>query len=266
MTDDPTGEDRPGEEEFIDRRSGKDRRSEDERRHAGRRHRRLDVDDDRRSGKDRRGRPRRSGADRRVFQDPRYKKPRPKDEAPPVYSMEQAGQVQHALSRAGHAPTCPACGGSFTLGPVDRRGADSVRQVSCASCGRSTVVMNCILARIMVLTGVEAMSTVLTAALTGVGHEVLHPSNMGHALDLYRENPADVVIMDAYALKEMEGQELIRRLRVEFADPRIIVVARRVSYGMADPVAIAPQLGATQIVRTPFSREELLRAIKEARG
>lgn len=266
MTDDPTGEDQPGEQEFIDRRSGKDRRAENERRHAGRRHRRLDVEDDRRTGKDRRGRPRRRGMDRRVFQDPRYKKPRPKDEAPPVYTMRQAAQVQHALSRAGHAPTCPACDGSFTLGPVDRRGEDTVRQVSCASCGRSTVVTNCTLARIMVLTRVEAMSRVLIATLTGIGHEVLHPPNAGHALDLYRENPADVVILDAFALKEMEGQEFIRRLRMEFADPRVIAAAPRVSYGMADPLAMATQLGATHIVRMPFSREELLRVIKEARA
>lgn len=266
MTDDSTGEDQPGEQEFIDRRSGKDRRANDERRHAGRRHRRLEVDDDRRTGKDRRGRPRRSGMDRRVFQDPRYKKPRPKDEASPVYSMEQAAQVQHALSRAGHAPTCPVCEGSFALGPVDRRGADTIRQVSCAKCGRSTVVTNCILSRIMVLTRVETMSMMLVGALTGAGHEVLHPPNTGYALDLYRENPADVVIMDAYALGEMDGQEFIRRLRMEFTDPRILVVARRVSYGMKDPVAMATQLGATHIVRTPFSREDLLRAVKEARA
>ena len=266
MTHDPTDEPPTGDEEFIDRRSGKDRRAEDERRHAGRRHRRREVDEDRRTGKDRREGQRRSGMDRRIFQDPRYRKPRPKDDAPPVYSTEQAARVQQMLARTGSAVTCPVCDGSFTLGPLDRRGADTVRQVSCANCGRSTVVKNAAVARVMVLTRVAVMSRVLRATLVGAGHEVVQPPHVGPALESYRENPADVVIVDTYALAEMGGQEFIRRLRTEFPDPRILVVAPRVSFGTADPSATAVQLGATNVVRPPFSRDELLRAVKEARA
>jgi len=266
MASDSTDDTPSGEQEFIDRRSGKERRTEQERRHAGRRHRREEVEDDRRSGSDRRGRQRRSGMDRRIFQDPRYKKPRPKDGAPPVYSMEQATQVQLMLSRLGYTVSCPACGGSFTLGPVDRRGTETVRQASCASCGRSTVVTNCIVARIMVLTRVDAISRMLQSALSGAGHEVVLPPRMSPALDLYRENPADVVIMDTHALGEMDGREFIRRLRTEFDDPRILVLAPRASYGRADPSSTAVQLGASQIMRMPFTREDLLRAVREVRA
>jgi CheY-like chemotaxis protein len=265
MTDRPDDVRPPGEDEFVDRRSGVDRRAENDRRHAGRRHRRAQVDDDRRTGTDRRQESRRSGVDRRVFNDPRYRKPRPKVAAPSVYSAQDAARVQQLVARVGQAPACPVCGGAFTFGPTDRRGSATVRQVSCVDCGRGTVVTNSVLARVMVLTTVPAMSQMLGSTLRGAGHEVVQPRQTAIALDLYRENPADVVMMDTFALAEMGGQEFIRRLRQEFVNPRIVVVAPRVSYGTADPSATATGLGATHILRTPFTRDDLLRAVKDAR-
>jgi len=270
MADDPTDtpapdDDPPEEGPFIDRRSGHDRRGGGERRHGGRRHRRLRVGEDRRTGSDRRGPERRSGADRRMFNDPRYQKPRKKREAAPVYSAEDAATVRHILSRIGHRPVCPVCEGAFTLGPVDQRGSESVRQVSCVDCGRGTVVTNCLLARVMILTRVEAVSRLLRAILTAAGHDVVQPAHTGLAITLYRENPPDAVIMDTFALTEMDGQEFIRQLRMESSDPRIIVLAPKPNYRMADPSATARQLGATFILRTPFSRDDLFKALKEAR-
>jgi CheY-like chemotaxis protein len=256
----------PRDGEFIDRRSGKDRRAEDDRRRAGRRHRRARVEDDRRAGTDRRQESRRSGTDRRIFTDPRYKKPRPKVEAPSVYSTRDAATVQRMLSRVGHMPRCPVCDGSFTLGPIDHRGADTVRQVSCVACGRGTVVTNCVLARVMVLTPVEAMRRMLGAALTGVGHEVIQPPRTGIALELYRENQPDLVMIDTFALAEVDGQRFIRQLRMEFTDPRILVVAPRTSRGaVTDPWATATGLGATRVLRSPFTRDDLLRAVRDTR-
>lgn len=252
-------------DEFIDRRSGKDRRREAERRHGGRRHRRQPVGKDRRSGTDRRSIERRSGLDRRIYNDPRYKKLQIKRDAPSVYSTEDDARVKHILSHIGFRPDCPVCGGSFTLGPLDRRGSDTVRQVTCASCGRGTVVTNCLLVRVMVLTQVPALVKLLHTTLTGMGHEVVQPPNVRSAIRLYRENPADAVIVDTYALTEMDGQEFIRQLKMELPEPRIIVLAPRPSYRAPDPSATARHLGATQILRMPFSREDLLKAVKDAR-
>jgi CheY-like chemotaxis protein len=263
---DQTEDDRPlGEEQFVDRRSGVDRRVVDDRRHAGRRHRRVDVDDDRRSGGDRRQGNRRSGVDRRVFSDPRYKKPKARVAAPSVYSSQDAARVQQMLSRAGRQPRCPVCDGVFTFGPADRRGTETVRQVSCVSCGRGTVVRNCVFSRVMVVTTTQAMSVMLRGALAGAGHDVAQPPRTSLALDLYRENPPDVVVIDSLALAEMDGREFIRRLRHEFPDPRVLVVAPRPSLGRADPSAAAIGLGATQVLRTPFGRDDLLRAIRDIR-
>lgn len=267
MSNDLPGEDRPlGDDDFVDRRSGQQRRSGGDRRRGGRRHRRHAIEYERRGGKDRRKGQRRQLPDRRIFSDPRYKKARRKKAAPSVYSEADAAQVQHILSRIGHKPVCPVCEGTFSLGPVDKRGWEAVRQVACADCGRSTVVSNCVLARVMVVTRIEAVSQMLRTILTSVGHEVIEPPHTGAALDIYRENAADVVVMDTYALAEMAGQEFIRQLCNEFSDPRVLVLAARSSYRTADPSATAMQLGATLILRTPFSREELFQAVKEARA
>jgi two-component system chemotaxis response regulator CheY len=267
MADDPkSGDERaPDEHEFYDRRSGEDRRGGGERRGTGRRYRRLDVDDDRRSGEDRRkGAPRRRIRDRRRRVDPRYKKHHSTD-ARPVYSAEDVARVQRMLSRVGFGVTCPVCEGPFTLGPVDVRGTDTVRQATCANCGRGTVVTNCILMRVMVVTRIPAVRTMLRGIVTSAGHEVLEPAHAGAALEVQRETPADVVIMDPFALTEMDGQELIRQLRRDYPDLRIVVLAPKPTYRSADPSATARQLGASHIVRTPFSREDLLRALREPR-
>jgi CheY-like chemotaxis protein len=203
--------------------------------------------------------------DRRIYNDPRYKKPRVKREAPSVYSTEDAAQVQHMLSRLGHRPQCPVCQGRFTLGPVDRRGIESVRQVWCADCGRGTVVTDCVLARVMILTLIDAVRTLLRVTLDGAGHEVVEPPHAKDAMEVYREHPADVVIIDASALGEAGGREFIRLLRHEVDDPRIIVLAGRPGYGQADPSVAARQLGATRVVRMPCSREDLLVAVREVR-
>lgn len=263
--DDPTQDEDPPADEFVDRRSGKDRRREGDRRRGGRRHRRRKVGTDRRSGRDRRVVERRDGTDRRIFNDPRYKKPREKRQAPPVYSSDDDTKVKHALSHVGYRPVCPVCGGAFTLGPLDRRGAETVRQVSCADCGRGTVVTNCLLVRVMVLTRVAAMSKLLHGILTTAGHEVIRPPHTRVAIELYRENPPDAVIMDTFALTEMDGQEFIRQLRTESSDPRIIVLAPKPSYRMPDPSATARHLGASYILRTPFTREDLFTALKAVR-
>jgi CheY-like chemotaxis protein len=265
MADHPEDERPTGEEEFIDRRSGVDRRAQDDRRHGGRRHRRAPVDDDRRSGSDRRRQSRRSGVDRRVFNDPRYQKPKPKVVAPSVYSTRDAARVQQIVSRVGQPARCPLCDGFFTFGPTDRRGTDVVRQVSCVSCGRGTVVRNSALARVMVVSRVDAISLMLRGALSGAGHEVVQPPTAAAALELYRENPPDVVVIEATVLTGTDGRGFIRHLRQEFPDPSIVVVAPRPSLGRADASAAAVGLGATHVLRTPFSRDDLLRVIRDAR-
>jgi DNA-binding response OmpR family regulator len=106
----------------------------------------------------------------------------------------------------------------------------------------------------------------LNGILAGQGHDVVQPPDVGRALQLYRENPPDAVIMDTFALTEMDGQEFIRELRAGSLDPRIIVLAPKPSYRMPDPSATARHLGATLILRTPFGREELFKALKDARA
>lgn len=266
MSDQPNGPDQPpGDDEFYDRRSGTDRRGGRDRRRAGRRRQPEPVDVERRSGKDRRKGPRRRVKDRRRLVDPRYKKKR-RDRESLQYSADDIAAVRHMLSHAGHGTTCPVCEGPFTLGPVTRRAGRSERPVWCSVCGRATVVTDCVLVRVMILTRIDGLRDALQTVLTDRGHDVLTPRDTGTALAVYEENPADAVLMDALSLEQMDGLEFIRRLREQFADPYIVIIAPRVSHHVADPSAAATRLGASRVVRTPFTREEILQAVNEARS
>jgi CheY-like chemotaxis protein len=265
-TEPPHDDPPPTEHEFLEHRSGKDRRRGGERRATGRRYRRVGVQQDRRSGTDRRtGIPRRRIKDRRRIVDPRYKKYR-HTSATSVYDASDVVRVQHMLSGVGRGTTCPVCEGPFTLGPLERRGSDSARQVWCAHCGRGTVVTNCVLARVMVVTRTAPIAKTLRSIFAGAGHEVVEPPDTAAALGVYRDNPADVVVMDSLTLAQTAGLELIRRLRAESSDPRIIVLAPRASYRMADPAAAALRLGASHVVRMPFTADDVLRVVKDARA
>lgn len=253
----------PGDDEFAERRAGRDRRKGLERRTGGRRHQQMDASAERRSGTDRRSASRRKVKDRRKANDPRYKK-RPRKTGS-VYTAAEITKVQHMLSRAGPRSRCPSCDGPFTLGPIDRRKKESVRQVWCVDCGRGCVVTNCVLARVMVLANMDQLRQLLRSMLTVAGHELIEPPSPTAALEAYRDNPADVVIIGPVMLKESQGQDFMRQLRMEFHDARTIVIAQRPSYRAADPSATAVQLGATRVLRMPFTREDLLLALKEAR-
>ena len=265
MPDEGNGSDLPpGDDEFYDRRSGEDRRSGQDRRHTGRRRRPVPVEEDRRSGEDRRRGPRRRVKDRRRFVDPRYKKKRRAREGL-EYTPDDEAHVRHALSHVGHGTTCPVCEGPFTLGPVTRREGRAERPVWCSVCGRSTVVTDCVLVRVMILTLVDSVRQVLESLLRGPGHDVLIPADTAAALAIYDENPPDAVLIDVLSMDQLAGLEFIRQLRMRFADPYVVVLSPRVSHRRADPSAAATRLGATRVVRTPFTREEILQVVNAAR-
>jgi DNA-binding NtrC family response regulator len=99
--------------------------------------------------------------------------------------------------------------------------------------------------------------------LTAAGYEVLQADNGKTALASYSERPTDVVVTDV-VMPEMEGLETIRELR------RLDPHARIVAMTGADPqfastyLAMAGRFGALEILRKPFTKEQLLAAVAKA--
>jgi CheY-like chemotaxis protein len=101
--------------------------------------------------------------------------------------------------------------------------------------------------------------------MVNAGHDVSDAADLEGALRVWRESPQDVVVVDLSVPGRLDGQDVIRRLRSEFADVPVVAMGPRASYGVADPLAAARQLGALRTLRMPFSTPELLTAIAEAR-
>lgn len=100
------------------------------------------------------------------------------------------------------------------------------------------------------------------------GWQVRAVSDGTEALEVFRHDPADVVVLEL-ALPGMNGLELIRHLRGRFqplppsSAPRIVVVS-----GESDPAthAFALRLGADAWLKKPVAPVQFVRQVEELLG
>jgi CheY-like chemotaxis protein len=185
-------------------------------------------------------------------------------DTPTPFTYEQVAQLREQFQGPGPV-TCPACGGSFALGLPRVRGGEVARQVRCLSCGRGAIVTNTRVARILVIEQKEVIRDTLRAIFLGAGHDVVEAADAGVGLAAYQASPPDVVFLDVHASGRMEAAEFMRRLRKEHPEARVVAMSGRPSYGALDPLVITHGLGAVRTIRMPFSRDDVLRVVEEAR-
>jgi len=119
--------------------------------------------------------------------------------------------------------------------------------------------------RVLVAEGNRRISAVISAYLRGEGFQVLEASNGLEALLVLRRGTVDIALV-APALAEIDGLELVRRVRRESTVPIIMLTASR------DEAARIAELdaGADDCVAAPLSMPELaarMRAqLRRARG
>lgn len=185
-------------------------------------------------------------------------------DTPTPFSLAQLDALRELFARPGPV-SCPACGGTFSLGAVRRRGRDTMRRVNCFGCGKAAVLSNTYPARVLVIEQKEVIREALRIILAGAGHEIVEAADAGVGLAAYRDEPADVVLIDVLAAGRMSGPDFIRRLRREFPDARVIGMAGRPSYATVDPLAVTHGLGAVSTIRAPFAAADVLKTVDEAR-
>lgn len=223
----------------------------------------LRVARDRRSGVDRRHEERRDASERRHAATRRVGRRR--RHTPTPYSVAELERVRHAMTVKGPPPACPACNGAFTLGRPRRRREEIIRQVQCLSCGRSAVVANTWMARVLVIDEKDVVRDTLRLILSSAGHEVMEAADAGVGLRAYELIPSDVIFIDVLSCGRMDAAEFTRRLRSQFPDARVVAISGRPSYGTVDPLAVTASLGAIRTIRMPFSREDVLSTLEDAR-
>jgi CheY-like chemotaxis protein len=116
--------------------------------------------------------------------------------------------------------------------------------------------------RVLIIDDDEQVRALLHEILDRAGYEVTEAANGLEGLNLYRAGPVDLVITDLL-MPEKEGVETIVELRREFPDARIIAMSGGGRNAGRDYLSIAAQLGAGATMAKPFSRQEVLNAIRD---
>lgn len=99
----------------------------------------------------------------------------------------------------------------------------------------------------------------LRTILTGQDYRVLEAANGAEGLRLYRHEKPGLIVLDL-GLPDMDGLELVKRLREESAVPIVILSSRDDEKAKV----AALDLGADDYVTKPFGAEELVARIRTA--
>jgi DNA-binding NtrC family response regulator len=106
------------------------------------------------------------------------------------------------------------------------------------------------------------VASLLTAALTHEGHEVIAAHDAEEALALLAQQRPDALLLDVL-LGELSGIDLLRQLRrTDQALPVVLLTG----HATADIVEAAQRLGVTAILEKPFGLKRLPQALREALG
>jgi CheY-like chemotaxis protein len=116
--------------------------------------------------------------------------------------------------------------------------------------------------RILVIDDEEPVRLIVQEMLILEGYEVVVAANGKVGLQLFRNDPTDLIITDIF-MPEMEGLETIRELHREYPGVKIIAMSGGGESGMLSFLSYAKRFGALRTLRKPFSREELLTNVKE---
>ena len=118
------------------------------------------------------------------------------------------------------------------------------------------------MARILVMDDDGTLRGAIRVALEAAGYEVLEAAD-GHAgLRLQREQGADLVLVDIF-MPERDGLEVIKALRVESPQVKIIAVSGGGRTGQIEVLSVAAAFGAARTLVKPFAPRELLKVIRE---
>ena len=121
------------------------------------------------------------------------------------------------------------------------------------------------MAKILVMDDDELLRGALRVALEAAGYEVVEAANGDEGLRLQREQGADVVLVDIF-MPVRDGLEVIKALRAEIPQPKIIAVSGGGRTGQIEVLRAAAALGASRTLLKPFAPRVLLTAIRELLG
>ena len=115
------------------------------------------------------------------------------------------------------------------------------------------------MARILIIDDNPDMRVVLRAMLETEDHEIVEADNGAAGVDLYVQNPTDLVITDIM-MPGQDGIETLLSLKADYPDIRIIVISGEEQAFLST----VKEFGARAVLPKPFRVNELLNTVREA--
>ena len=119
------------------------------------------------------------------------------------------------------------------------------------------------MADVLVVEDEESLLHTLRYNLTRAGHDVRLSSNGLQALEIVRDNPPDLLLLDLM-LPGMDGLEICRLLRRDTSNPAVSRVPILVLTARDEEIdkVVGLEVGADDYLTKPFSMHELLARVK----
>ena len=121
------------------------------------------------------------------------------------------------------------------------------------------------MARILIIDDEESVRATLRKILVAAGHDVVEAEDGEAGLERYRENPADVVILDII-MPKMDGFETIRALKQEYPKAKIISISGGGETNEKTLLRWAEHFGSEEVLAKPFKPKEIVDAVRRVLG
>lgn len=118
---------------------------------------------------------------------------------------------------------------------------------------------------VLIIDDDAAIRSMMSQILSSAGYQVSPAADGKAGINLYRENPTDLIITDL-VMPEKDGIELIMELRREFPQAKIMAMSGGSQYGNMDYLKTAKILGAIRVLDKPFEIDTLLQIVNELIG
>jgi CheY-like chemotaxis protein len=118
------------------------------------------------------------------------------------------------------------------------------------------------MAKILIIDDEEQFRSMLKRLLEEEGHHVLEASDGEEGLKIYREQNADLIMVDIF-MPNKEGLETIRDLKQFVSNTKIIAMSGGGRVGAQCYLEYAEMFGAHKILSKPFNPPELFEAIQQ---
>ncbi|RMH32540.1 MAG: response regulator [Nitrospirae bacterium] len=115
---------------------------------------------------------------------------------------------------------------------------------------------------VLIIDDDEQVRCLLREAFEQAGYEVAAAANGAEGIQLYKQDPTDIVILDIL-MPEKEGLETILDLKREFPAVKVIAISGGSERARIDVLDLAKRLGAKHTLTKPFELRTLLTLASE---